>query len=300
MVEYASSPAYQGFWLSLTIAYALGWGAVMTGVLLYMRMGNFKYHMGKRSRAGSVRPHYGHDNYWYRWLVVPSGWLPTWAWMLLLFIVWGLWGCGWGLFGWIVNDYAVGFTSSSMWLTIVSFMLIVPVLAGMWAIAFFFCQYLGWALIGSVLVVLASVVQFGMTISYAVLYPATSAVEPATAAQYVTYQWLAFAFAAPQFVFYIYVLAMNVMIYLANRDRDMDNDLAPDEEEEERVLVEAKLDEMDTIMGAAIGASDTKMAVKLRTRPRTERALLGKRTGAKARMGRNNNGGRLTRSATAV
>lgn len=247
-MTYDTSIQYQAIELTLTIAYALI-PFLVTATLLYIRVGPYKYGCGKRMPAGEMRPHHTHEHYWYRWLIIPKQWMPTAAWSFLLLAVWALWGTGWGLFGWIVNDFNNVTTSSMFWLTVMSFMIIVPVMAILWAVMFFGHHYLGWALIFSVTTIAASIVQFAMTIAYAVIYPNNTSSN-------VTYQWLAFAFATPQLLFYGYVLWMNVAIYMKNKDRNMEDDLAPDEDEAERGGVAGRLTELSNIMGQAIVNSD--------------------------------------------
>jgi MFS family permease len=276
MSGYDTSIQYQAFELTETLAYALCSGFLLTLSLLWVRMGQYKYGCGKKPPKNSLRPSYGAEHYWLRWVHFPWWWIPTWAFGLLLLVVWGLWGAGWGLIAWIVNDFAGVAVSSMFWLTIICFMLIVPALAGVWAVMFFGCNYLGWSLIFSVLIVLASGVQFGMTIAYAIIYP------NGTSSNF-TYQWIAFAFAIPQLLFYIYVLALNIVVYLLNKDRDMDGDLevdlAADETVEERALVRAHIAQLDDIAVSSVVASDEKLASY--TRSITSRRMGTRRVGSR-------------------
>jgi len=173
------------------------------------------------------------------------------VWALMLALVWVLWGIAWGLFMWIVNDF-----TGVYWLTIASFMIIVPWLAGMWAISFFYCQWLGWSLIGSVLIVLSSGVQIGMGATYPALFPATTAIAPNTAAQYLAYQWLAMAFAIPLFLFYLYVMALNIGVYVDNKDRDINTDRAKDETEAEYTATVGHLAKLDETARLSVVHSD--------------------------------------------
>ncbi len=278
-MEYDTSIQYQSFELTETIAYALCSGFLLTLSLLWVRMGPYKYGCGKKPPAGTPRPTYGGEYYWLRWVHFPWWWIPTWAFGLLLLIVWVLWGTGWGLIAWIVNDFAGVAVSSQFWLTIISFMIIVPALAGVWAVLFFGGNYLGWSLVFSVLVVLASGVQFGMTIAYANLYPNGTSSN-------LTYQWLAFAFAIPQLLFYTYILALNISVYLKNKNREMDGDmemdLAADETAEERTLVRAHIAKLDEIALGSVTGSDEKLAVRARTvvGRRTATRRVGSRAGS--------------------
>jgi len=253
-MPYETSTAYMALIFTITIIASWWAELVITALCIMIRKGPYSYGMGKVPTRGSERPMRGDAHFWYRWLRAPEGWLPIWAWMLILFIVAGCWGAGWGVHMWIVNDYLTTNTSGIFWTVIASFYIIVPVLHTFWAGMFFYRQWLGAAVFCAVLYFAAVGVQFGMTLSYPVVYLNSLFV-------YQQYQWTSFGLGGcVQLLWAFYVLIVTVIVYVRNKDRT-DDELAPDEDEvEAQAMAALHAGDLATIKANSILTADALMA----------------------------------------
>ncbi len=221
LTDYDTSIQYQALTITFFgLAYALGIQFVWTLLSLWHATNGHEYGLGKRPR-NSNPPLYGDHGYWYRWLIAAPVFGPTWVWILMTFVVAGLFGAAAGLFAWIVNDY-----TNAYWLTCICFFMLIPILAGAWAIFLFHCRWLGASLAMALIYMVSSGVLAGMSIAYPYMSIQTG--------NYFTYQWIAFGMgAAVQFVWSLYVFGIACHLYVKNNNRTYSQPAA-DESMEER------------------------------------------------------------------
>lgn len=216
--NFETSAPFMGFTMTLWALWWLG-AAVICSVLHILRSWPYVYGMGDdykgyRTKEGKIaigeKPVHGEAAFWYHHLKKPAGMIPPWAWAFCWTLSCVAAGLGAGFAFWIADS------TNNIWLTIMSFFLIIPALAGLWAIVFFVACSLGGSLFVAVINFAAAGVQFGMTLAYPLVWPASNTGTPT----FWQDQWLAFGLSILYMVWTLYVMVINVLLYTRNHDMD--------------------------------------------------------------------------------